>query len=102
MPILAWGFLGPPSSLHELCNFFKVRLKVKYNFKYPLIKIAVLKNNFLNFVVQEKFLEFLEALFSFEKVRYTSLDDLAADVVIRMEEMRDSVLEKLDQVQMDV
>lgn len=25
-PVLAWGFLGPKSSLHDFCCFFKVRL----------------------------------------------------------------------------
>lgn len=24
-PVLAWGFLGPKGSLHDLCCFFKVR-----------------------------------------------------------------------------
>ena len=27
-PVLAWGFLGPKSSLHDFCCFFKVRTRV--------------------------------------------------------------------------
>ena len=27
-PVLAWGFLGPKSSLHDFCCFFKVTLSL--------------------------------------------------------------------------
>jgi len=66
MPTLAWGFLGPPSLLQDFCNFFK-----------------------------DKFLEFLQALFSFDKVRYSTLDDLAHDVVVKMEEMHTVIMQRL-------
>ncbi|ODN02284.1 Protein FAM73B [Orchesella cincta] len=66
MPTLAWGFLGPSSSLQDLCNYFK-----------------------------DKFLEFLEALYSFDKVRYTSLDELATDVLKRMEELHSDLMRRM-------
>lgn len=30
-PVLAWGFLGPKSSLHDFCCFFKVGLSQDNN-----------------------------------------------------------------------
>ena len=66
MPTLAWGFLGPHTELQDLCIFFK-----------------------------EKFLNFLQAIFSFDRVRYTTLDELSADVLLRLEEMHTVVMERL-------
>ncbi|XP_078416836.1 mitoguardin 1 isoform X2 [Cetorhinus maximus] len=51
-PILAWGFLGPRDSLYDLCCFFK-----------------------------EQVLFFLKDIFDFEKVRYTSTECLAEDIL---------------------
>lgn len=51
-PVLAWGFLGPRSSLYDLCCFFK-----------------------------EQVLFFLKDIFDFEKVRYTSRESLAEDIL---------------------
>ena len=28
-PALAWGFLGPKSSLHDFCRFFKVKMDMR-------------------------------------------------------------------------
>jgi hypothetical protein len=67
MPALAWGFLGPSSPFQELCYFFK-----------------------------DKFTEFLQAIFSFEKVRYTNIDDLCVDILIRLEEMYSVVMDRLN------
>ncbi|XP_051555174.1 mitoguardin 1-like [Myxocyprinus asiaticus] len=50
-PVLAWGFLGPKSSLHDFCCFFK-----------------------------EQVLFFLKDIFDLEKVRYSNLDTLAEDI----------------------
>ncbi|KAI5103828.1 mitoguardin 1 isoform X1 [Silurus meridionalis] len=50
-PELAWGFLGPKSSLHDFCYFFK-----------------------------EQVLLFLKDIFDLEKVRYSSVDTLAEEV----------------------
>ncbi|XP_067845959.1 mitoguardin 1 [Heptranchias perlo] len=51
-PVLAWGFLGPRNSLYDLCCFFK-----------------------------EQVLFFLKDIFDFEKVRYTSTECLAEDIL---------------------
>lgn len=51
-PVLAWGFLGPDSTLKEICLYFK-----------------------------DLVLGFISDIFSFEKSRYTTLDDLAEDIV---------------------
>ncbi|KAM8838375.1 mitoguardin 1 isoform 2-T3 [Synchiropus picturatus] len=51
-PVLAWGFLGPKSSLHEFCCFFK-----------------------------DQVLHFLKDIFDLEKVRYSSVEALAEDML---------------------
>ncbi|XP_011741215.1 mitoguardin 1 isoform X1 [Macaca nemestrina] len=51
-PVLAWGFLGPRNSLYDLCCFFKNQV-----------------------------LLFLKDIFDFEKVRYSSTETLAADLM---------------------
>ncbi|XP_067892781.1 mitoguardin 1 [Heterodontus francisci] len=51
-PVLTWGFLGPRDSLYDLCCFFK-----------------------------EQVLFFLKDIFDFEKVRYTSTECLAEDIL---------------------
>uniref|UniRef100_A0A3B3CQL1 Mitoguardin 1 n=1 Tax=Oryzias melastigma TaxID=30732 RepID=A0A3B3CQL1_ORYME len=51
-PVLAWGFLGPKSSLQELCCFFK-----------------------------EQVLHFLKDIFDLEKVRYSTVESMAEDML---------------------
>uniref|UniRef100_A0A8C9VWB7 Mitoguardin 1 n=1 Tax=Scleropages formosus TaxID=113540 RepID=A0A8C9VWB7_SCLFO len=51
-PVLAWGFLGPKSSLHDFCCFFK-----------------------------DQVLFFLKDIFDLEKVRYSAVDTLAEDML---------------------
>ncbi|XP_071073432.1 mitoguardin 1 isoform X3 [Dasypus novemcinctus] len=51
-PVLAWGFLGPRNSLYDLCCFFKNQV-----------------------------LFFLKDIFDFEKVRYSSVETLAEDLM---------------------
>ncbi|TNN88523.1 Mitoguardin-1 [Liparis tanakae] len=51
-PILAWGFLGPKSSLHDFCCFFK-----------------------------DQVLYFLKDVFDLDKVRYSSVESLAEDML---------------------
>lgn len=51
-PVLAWGFLGPRSSLHDLCCFFK-----------------------------DQVLFFLKDIFNLDKVRYASVESLAEDTL---------------------
>nr|XP_006129638.1 mitoguardin 1 [Pelodiscus sinensis]XP_006129639.1 mitoguardin 1 [Pelodiscus sinensis] len=51
-PVLAWGFLGPRNSLYDLCCFFK-----------------------------DQILYFLKDIFDFEKVRYSTMESLAEDLM---------------------
>lgn len=51
-PVLAWGFLGPKSSLHDFCCFFK-----------------------------DQVLCFLKDIFDLDKVRYSSVECLAEDML---------------------
>ncbi|MEQ2188873.1 hypothetical protein GOODEAATRI_019437 [Goodea atripinnis] len=51
-PVLAWGFLGPKTSLHDLCFFFK-----------------------------DQVLHFLKDVFDLDKVRYSSVETLAEDML---------------------
>ncbi|KAM4720682.1 mitoguardin 1 [Rhinophrynus dorsalis] len=51
-PVLAWGFLGPRNSFHNLCCFYK-----------------------------DQVLCFLKDIFDFEKVRYTDVESLAEDIL---------------------
>nr|XP_060629762.1 mitoguardin 1 [Anolis sagrei ordinatus] len=51
-PVLAWGFLGPRNSLYELCSFFK-----------------------------DQVLYFLKDIFDFEKVRFSTIDNLTEDLM---------------------
>ncbi|XP_058501040.1 mitoguardin 1 [Solea solea] len=51
-PVLAWGLLGPRSSLQDLCCFFK-----------------------------DQVLSFLKAIFDLDKVRYSSVESLAEDML---------------------
>ncbi|VVC99857.1 unnamed protein product [Leptidea sinapis] len=52
LPVLVWGFLGPHERLREVSEAF-----------------------------QSEVVGFIKDLFSFEKSRYTSIEDLAADVM---------------------
>lgn len=51
-PVLAWGFLGPKSSLNDFCCFFK-----------------------------DQVLYFLKDIFDLDKVRYSSVESLAEDML---------------------
>ncbi|XP_069497764.1 mitoguardin 1 isoform X2 [Ambystoma mexicanum] len=51
-PVLAWGFLGPRNSFHDVCCFFK-----------------------------DQVLYFLKDIFDFEKVRYSNTECLAEDIM---------------------
>uniref|UniRef100_A0AAV2JZG4 Mitoguardin 1 n=1 Tax=Knipowitschia caucasica TaxID=637954 RepID=A0AAV2JZG4_KNICA len=51
-PVLAWGFLGPKTSLHHLCCFFKDQVRC-----------------------------FLRDIFDLEKVRFVSVETLAEDIL---------------------
>ncbi|XP_066436638.1 mitoguardin 2 [Eleutherodactylus coqui] len=51
-PILAYGFLGPKENLTEICNFFKHQI-----------------------------LQYLKDMFDLDKVRYTTVESLAEDIL---------------------
>uniref|UniRef100_A0A8C5Q0H2 Mitoguardin 1 n=1 Tax=Leptobrachium leishanense TaxID=445787 RepID=A0A8C5Q0H2_9ANUR len=51
-PVLAWGFLGPRNSYHDMCCFYK-----------------------------EQVLHFMRDIFDFEKVRYSSVEHLSMDIL---------------------
>lgn len=51
-PLMAWGFFGPDENLHDVCTYFK-----------------------------EETIEFMRDLFNFQKVRYTTVEDLSADIL---------------------
>lgn len=51
-PVLAWGFLGPDGPLKDMCNFFKNQI-----------------------------LGFMWDVFSFDKARYTTVEELAEDIL---------------------
>lgn len=56
-PLLAWGFFGNDENLREICQYFKNQI-----------------------------LEFLVDIFSFQKVRYSTVEELSEDVLKLMKE----------------
>ncbi|XP_043578605.1 mitoguardin isoform X2 [Bombus pyrosoma] len=54
-PVLVWGFLGPEGSLRSTCHYFR-----------------------------DQVIEFLVDIFNFFKVRYTTVDNLAEDILREM------------------
>lgn len=56
-PLLAWGFFGADENLKEVCQYFKNQV-----------------------------LEFMADIFNFQKVRYTSVEDLSEDILSLMKE----------------
>lgn len=65
-PVLAWGFLGPEEDLKEICEFFKGQV-----------------------------LGYLCDIFSFSKVRYTSVEDMAVDIFNLAQERHEVSSKKL-------
>ncbi|XP_045188727.1 mitoguardin-like [Mercenaria mercenaria] len=66
-PVLAWGFLGPESKLKDICSYFK-----------------------------EIVLGFIRDMFSFEKARYTGIEELSEDIVKLAKLRMELVLQKLN------
>lgn len=56
-PLMAWGFFGSDENLKEVCHYFKSQV-----------------------------LEFMSDIFNFQKVRYTSVEDLSEDILSLMKE----------------
>jgi len=55
--------------------------------------------SFTFFLYQDKFLEFLDAVYSFDKVRYTTLEDLAQDVMTKLELMHTQIMARITEIQ---
>ncbi|XP_012530750.1 mitoguardin isoform X2 [Monomorium pharaonis] len=65
-PMFIWGFLGSEESLRSACHYFR-----------------------------EQVIEFLVDIFNFFKVRYTTVDDLAADILREMKLRADNINQRL-------
>ncbi|KAK9885188.1 hypothetical protein WA026_010695 [Henosepilachna vigintioctopunctata] len=65
-PLLAWGFLGPDELLRDTCVYFK-----------------------------EQVMEFLRDIFSFQKCKYVTVDDLAEDVIRNIKTRVNNICERL-------
>ncbi|XP_065163506.1 mitoguardin isoform X2 [Atheta coriaria] len=66
-PLLAWGFLGPDESLKETCTFFK-----------------------------DQVMGFLADIFNFQKCKFTTVEDLSADVFELMKARVDNICQRLE------
>ncbi|KAL0104813.1 hypothetical protein PUN28_016448 [Cardiocondyla obscurior] len=65
-PMFIWGFLGSEESLRSTCHYFR-----------------------------EQVIEFLIDIFNFFKVRYTTVDDLASDILREMKVRVDNINQRL-------
>lgn len=79
-PVLAWGFLGPRSSLHDLCCYFKVSLS-RRRIQGGCWSHPDGLNSHVVSVLQDQVLSFLKDIFDLDKVRYSSVDSLADDML---------------------
>lgn len=66
-PLLAWGFLGPDESLRDTCVYFK-----------------------------EQVMNFLADIFNFQKCRYTTVEDLACDVLDNVKQRVSNICVRLN------
>ncbi|XP_003394449.1 mitoguardin isoform X1 [Bombus terrestris] len=65
-PVLVWGFLGPEGSLRSTCHYFR-----------------------------DQVIEFLVDIFNFFKVRYTTVDNLAEDILREMKLRVENINQRL-------
>ncbi|XP_042883722.1 mitoguardin-like [Penaeus japonicus] len=65
-PVLAWGFLGPDENVKELCTFFK-----------------------------DQIMGLLQEIFSFTSVRYTTVEEMATDVMVVTKERFELISKRL-------
>lgn len=65
-PLMAWGLLGPDEDLRVICHYFK-----------------------------DQMMGFLSDIFSFQKSRYTSVEELAEDILQHMKRRVDAVSQKM-------
>ncbi|GAB0090777.1 Mitoguardin [Sergentomyia squamirostris] len=61
-PMMAWGFFGPDENLREVCHYFR-----------------------------EETIGFLKDIFSFQKCRFTTVDELAEDILKQMRQRVDNI-----------
>lgn len=66
-PLLAWGFLGPDESLRDTCVYFK-----------------------------DQVMNFLADIFSFQKCRYTTIDELSVDVLYNLKQRVANICTRLN------
>lgn len=96
-PSLTLGFLGTDDHLRELCYHFKVscmhsqcRLtRVKQTVDFWLYRLQITRD------FQEQICSFVADIFNIKKVRYTSLKELAEDVLLIMETRLEMVQTRL-------
>lgn len=67
-PLMAWGFFGPDENLRDVCHYFK-----------------------------EQTMGFLTDIFNFQKVRYTTVEELSADIFQEMRSRVDNIGVKFSQ-----
>lgn len=67
-PLMAWGFFGPDENLKDVCHYFR-----------------------------DQMLGFLADIFSFQKSRYTSLEDFAHDILGHMKTRVNNISIKFSQ-----
>lgn len=67
LPLLAWGFLGPDECLRDTCVYFK-----------------------------EQVMSFLADIFSFHKCRYTTVEELSADVLMNLKLRVENICSRLN------
>ncbi|XP_071444121.1 mitoguardin-like [Hetaerina americana] len=65
-PLMAWGFLGTDEELRSICQFFK-----------------------------DQVMGFLQDIFNFQQTRYTSVEELALDVMGHARSRADGIMERL-------
>lgn len=66
LPVLVWGFLGPRERLRDVCESFRSEI-----------------------------VGFISDLFSFQKCRYTTVDDLALDIMQHARSRTANITDKL-------
>lgn len=85
-PVLAWGFLGPESRLRTACYFFKVSV--------PECSRVLQLTGFIR--LQDQVIGFLQDIFSFDRVRYSSVEDMSHDVWVLAKQRHQAVVQHMN------
>lgn len=67
-PLMAWGFFGPDENLREVCHYFR-----------------------------DETMGFLNDIFNFQKCRYTTVEELSADIYQQMRNRVENISVKFNQ-----